>query len=318
MKIVLFHPVRLPPRDYGGVERVVLWLAEGLRDHGHDVSVAALEGSELPPGVQLLPISPEDPSDQSFLSRIPAGTDVVHFQAPPAAETWEKLPCAGLLTVHGNGKPGERFPKNTVFLTADHARRHGRRSFVWNGINPDEYRFGGARGGEARPLFLSKTSWRVKNLRGAMQLTEKAGERLTVAGGHRPLGLRLRALWKHHDWRGPVAGERKAELLARASCLVFPVQWPEPFGLVMIEALVSGTPVIASAMGSVPEVLTPECGRAIALDAEAEWIEAIRSARTRFDPEACRQRVLQNFTHRHMAENYLRMYQLAAQGEIHD
>lgn len=54
MKICLFHPKLLPPRDYGGVERVVLWLARGLLERGHEVWVAALAGSQLPPGAKLI------------------------------------------------------------------------------------------------------------------------------------------------------------------------------------------------------------------------------------------------------------------------
>ena len=79
------------------------------------------------------------------------------------------------LTVHGNGKPGERFPLNTAFLSADHASRHGAGVFVYNGIDPDECRFSDGQDKTDWYLFLSKTSWSVKNVSGAMRLVSKAG-----------------------------------------------------------------------------------------------------------------------------------------------
>lgn len=174
MRLVLFHPVRLPPRDYGGVERVVLWLATALRDLGHEVHVAALAGSQLPPGVRLIPMDPGHTRAQDLLPKLPPGTDLVHFMAPPERDAISRMDCPWILTVHGNGKPGERFPRNTVFLTRDHARRHGAEVFVFNGVDPEEYRFEpGSK--EDRFLFLSKTSWKVKNVSGAIRLCSRAG-----------------------------------------------------------------------------------------------------------------------------------------------
>lgn len=315
MRIVLFHPVRLPPRDYGGVERVVLWLAEALRDFGHEVHVGAIEGSELPRGVRLIPVSGGDRSAVSFLKKIPAGTDVIHFMAPPENEVWMKLPCTGILTVHGNGKPGEVYPRNTVFLTADHAERHGRKDFVWNGVNPEEYRFVPQKSPGARPLFLSKTSWKVKNLKGAIRFCDRAQVGLTIAGGYRPISLLLSTLLSPHEWVGPTAGAEKAHLLKQASGLIFPVLWPEPFGLVVVEAMISGTPVLAPPIGSLPELITPECGSLLDLKDEEAWVAAIRSL-DRFSPEACRMRAMTHFTHHQMAKNYLVAYEKAAQGEL--
>ncbi len=307
MKIVIHHPVLLPPKDYGGVERVVLWLTEALLDLGHEVHVAALEGSRLPPKAQLIPISKNELSAIQFLKKIPPGTDVVHFMAPPEAEVWDQLPCAGLLTIHGNGKKGEVFPPNTVFLTRDHAERHGRKVFVWNGINPSEYIYREQSDPTAQPLFLSKTSWKVKNLSGAILFSSLAKKRLKIAGGHRPFLLRFKAFLLGHDWQGPVSGKKKTELLREASALVFPVIWPEPFGLVVIEAMVSGTPVVASPYGSLPEVVG-DCGILVDPHDEQAWVRAIHDVE-KISRKKCRERVLSYFTHHHMAKNYLKLYQ---------
>ncbi len=332
MRIVLFHPVSLPPKDYGGVERVVLWLARGLTEAGHEVWVAAREGSTLPPGARLISMQEGKSSAVDLLPKLPAGVDVVHFMAPPEAEALSALPCAALLTVHGNGKPGERFLKNTVFLSRDHASRHGAQVFVHNGVDPTEYKFA-PETKEDRFLFLSKTSWRVKNVAGAVSLCAKAGQGLRVAGGNRPLGVRAKVALRSFglgssgkmSWEGPVAGQVKAGLLARARGLVFPIRWPEPFGLVVVEALISGTPVLASRLGSLPELVGPEVGRLLpppvsggsesAAEAERAWLAALTEKPWPFDPAHCRKWALERFTHRKMAERYADLYRKVAAGE---
>lgn len=313
MKIVLFHPALLPPPDYGGVERVVLWLARGLVERGHQVWVAALAGSQLPEGTEPLEIERGRTSDLDLLPRLPGGVDIVHFMAPPARETLAKLPCAPVLTVHGNGKPGEKFPRCSVFLSRDHARRHGAEFFVYNGIAPEE---SGFRPGRREPwyLFLSKTSWRVKNLSGAMGLCRKAGVPLRIAGGRRPIGLRVRAaLTPGFHWEGPVSGAKKANLLETARALLFPVLWDEPFGLVVAESLMAGTPVIASPRGSLPELISSEVGALP--QSEDEWIELLQKPFSR-EPMACREWALKRFHYSVMAANYESAYSRVIAGEV--
>jgi glycosyltransferase involved in cell wall biosynthesis len=319
MKIVLFHPTVLPPRHYGGVERVVLWLAKGLIELGHQVWVGAYPGSRLPEGVQLIEFEPPETSAYALLKKLPEGVDGVHFMAPPEAGVWEKLPCAGVLTVHGNGKPGEMFPLNTVFLSQDHALRHEGRTYVYNGIDPAECAFA-PESKEDRFLFLSKTSWKVKNVRGAVARCRLANAGLRVAGGDRPFSTRLAvslysALGAQMSWEGSVSGNRKADLLARAKALVFPVLWEEPFGLVAVEALMSGTPVLATPRGSLKELITPEVGCLLDWDDQAAWLEVLGSAKFSWDPEKCRSRALELFHYRKMAASYESIYRRVLSGE---
>ncbi|MCM2278367.1 MAG: glycosyltransferase [Oligoflexia bacterium] len=318
MRVVLFHPTELPPRDYGGVERVVLWLARGLVERGHEVWVGALPGSRLPEGARLLEIPENDRSALSLAPRLPEGTDVVHFMAPPEPGAWEQLPCAGLLTVHGNGRPGEAYPLNSVFLSADHARRHGGNVFVYNGIDPSEYRFA-PKEKEDWFLFLSKTSWSVKNLAGAMRLCAEAEVPLRIAGGSRPVLRRLQAFLRPQmRWMGPVAGEAKAELLARARALLFPVLWPEPFGLVVVEALISGTPVLASRKGSLPELVPADVGVTLPVPEKGrdkEWQAILVSEMLGIEPERCREWALSKFHYARMAEAYEGLYRDVSGGK---
>ncbi len=303
---------------------MVWWLAEALRDFGHSVTIGALEGSTLPKGVELLPIPADQRSAAHLLKRIPPGTEIVHFHAPPEKEFAERANVPMLTTIHGNGKPGEKFSGTTVFLSKDHATRHGRETYVYNGVNPDEFHLGGRASAKrrSRPLFLSKTSLRTKNLRGAMRIAKHAGMKLTIAGGNRPVGLRLQALLAGYEWRGPVTGRLKAALLSEASSLLFPVSWPEPFGLVMVEAMLSGTPVVASRWGSVPEIVDPAVGRIVELQpsgipqgAELDlWAAALRDAEN-LDPKAVRAHAVERFSHLRMAESYLEVYKRVIRGE---
>ena len=90
-----------------------------------------------------------------------------------------------------------------------------------------------------------------------------------------------------------------------------PIRWQEPFGLVVIEALVSGTPVLASPLGAMPELVTPQVGALC--EEDEEFVHAIDRI-GEWDPDACRQRVLDGFTHIVMAGNYVTLYQKAVAG----
>ena len=359
MRILLFHPTLLPPRDYGGVERVLLWLARGLVERGHRVYVAARRGSRLPPGCELVEAEPRSYCAQDFSAqslhprpnqagharpnsqlnsrlklKIPEGLDILHFMAPLAPEIWSQLPCPALLTVHGNAKPGERYPKNSVFLSQNHATRHGAQKFIYNGIDPSEYQFTPHLKStlEQRAyLFLSKTNWRVKNLAGALRVCNAAGVPLKIAGGNRPLLKRLSCSFRSNlQWVGPVNGEIKAKLLAEAKALIFPVAWPEPFGLVVAEALISGTPVLASRRGSLPELVPSDVGALFgsehgpdqAWDQEwdqawdQEWIEFLRQGVLSWEPERCREWAMSQFHYAKMAESYELAYQQVIAGEL--
>jgi len=322
MKILLFHPVLLPPRNYGGVERMVLWLAQGLRDRGNEVWVAAKKGSQLPDSLRLLPMLDSELGAMDLLKKLPSGLDVIHFMAPPEEGIWEKLPCAGILTVHGNGKSGERFPFNAVFLTRDHALRHGADVFVYNGIDPTEYLFEPElKKKKSHYLFLSKTSWKVKNLTGAMRICARANAPLMIAGGSRPIIRRIEAeLRPKMKWIGPVNGKLKAQILTHSRALLFPVIWPEPFGLVVVEALMSGTPVIASKKGSLSELLPPDVGvlldAPVSYDAETQWVNFLQEQKNQlWDPERCRSWALDKFHYSQMAEGYEALYKRVIQGE---
>ena len=318
MKVLIFHPTQLPPKDYGGVERIVLWLAKGLVERGHEVWVAAFPGSRLPAGAKLWEVKPENSSPEILLTRdLPPGIDLIHFFTPPSLELAADLKIPYVFTLQGNGQEGERFPKNTVFISQDHARRHGGRVCVYNSVDPDEHVFEPERKNDSY-LFLSKTSWKVKNLTGAIDFCRRANVPLKIAGGDRPYITRAEVLIRSFlrgpkmQWIGPVNGKAKAELMARAKAFLFPVIWPEPFGIVIAEALISGTPVLGSRRGSVPELVTPDVGAI--LDTEEEWIEMLSRKKLPWEPAVCRQRAMERFHFRVMCAAYETVYQKVLSG----
>jgi glycosyltransferase involved in cell wall biosynthesis len=299
--VALYHPSVLPVRGYGGTERVVAWLARGLAELGHRVTLLALEGSRLPEATTVA-VDPDEAFRQGGARLgplLPPGIDVLHAHVPLGE------PPAGvpfLWTFHGTGQPGRRFPDTTVALSADHARRHGIARWVHNGLDPADYRFGPA--GAGPDLFIGRLH-SVKGWQWAVRGARASDRRLIIAGGWRPIwrpGLRF---------VGRVDGERKRTLLAEAGCCWLPARWDEPFGLTTIEAMVSGTPVLGTRRGALPEVITPESG---AMGDTLEELVALRPGLDRLDRAQVRQHVLDHFTHRHMAEDYERLYRGAIVG----
>ena len=298
LHVVLYHPARLPVARYGGIERVIVWQARGLVECGHRVTLIAGPGTQVPEAT-LIPIASRiahQPGGPDLTPYLPRDTDVVHSHAP-----LERPPrgVPFLWTFHGNTAPTHGFPPETVGVSRDHARRHGLPHWVHNGLDPAEYRF------EPRKhdfdLFLGRLH-SVKGWHWAVSGARRAGRSLVVAGGWRPTVRRdLRFV-------GEVGGERKATLLAEAACLWVPAQWDEPFGLTTIEAMVSGTPVLGTRRGALPEIVTPECG---ALGDTLDELVHLRPGVESLDPEAVRARVLAHFTHRSMAERYVELYREA-------
>jgi glycosyltransferase involved in cell wall biosynthesis len=294
MRVVLVHHTRLPVKGYGGTERVVVALAAGLAALGHEVTLLAPPGSSVP-GTTHVPVPAQKLHDPAtdLTPFLPPGTDIVHAFYPLRV-----LPAAPhVWTLEGTTKPGVTRPPNTIYVSADHARRHGSRSFVYNGLDPAEFRYQHRKGDY--DLFLGRLHT-LKGWRWAVDGARRAGRRLVVAGGWRPTFSRsLRFV-------GTVDGAQKAALLSDARLLWMPALWDEPFGLTLIEALWSGTPVLATRRGALPEVLSPEV--AAFGDSVEELVAAIPVAEAR-DPAACRARAERWFSHTRMAAEYVRFYE---------
>jgi glycosyltransferase involved in cell wall biosynthesis len=292
MHVAILSHYRLPVEGYGGTERVVVALARGLAALGQRVTLIAAPGTRVPEAT-VIEVSPETltgPGDLALLA--PKEADILHALFPVY-----RLPSRPFVqTLEGNLRPGAHVPPHNIFASRDHAWRHGGDVFVYNGLDPADFLFQSHK--DDYDLFLGRLH-RAKGYRWAIEGAKRSGRRLIVAGGWRP------SLTRRVKFVGEVGGRRKAELLAGARCLWMPARWPEPFGLTTIEALFSGTPVLGTHWGALPEIVSDEVG---ALgDSVEELVAAAATIHTR-DPHACRAHAERYFSHVVMAQEYLRMY----------
>ena len=303
MHVALASHHRLPVEGYGGTQRVVVALARGLVTLGHRVTLLAQPGTDVA-NTTLVAIPPRELKNPSLDLRryVPQNAEVLHAHFP-VRRIPDSLPF--LQTLHGNLKAKETPPPNNVFLSRDHARRYGSTIFVYNGLDPAEYRF--RRRKEQWDLFLGRLH-SSKGYHWAVEAAKESGRRLILAGGWRPSFTGV------IKYVGEVDGSRKAALLARARCLWNAALWDEPFGLVSIEAFFSGTPVLGTRRGALPEVITPTVGALC--DTLEEMIDESAGISSR-SPDACREHGERYFSHLVMAEEYVRFYKhLASTGAL--
>jgi glycosyltransferase involved in cell wall biosynthesis len=304
MRIGLIAPpwTPIPPTLYGGIELVVDQLARGLQDAGHDVLLYATGDSTCPvPRQWVLPhaegqrIGMAVPEIRHVIHAYEAVSecDVVHDHSmigPFHAEHYPDLPVA--TTIHGPfneeltdlyGAMAERVP----IIAISHAQRRDAPEIpiarvIHHGIEASQFPVGDGTGDEEGPyvVFLGRMA-DDKGAHRAIQVARAAGIRVLMAAKMRePLEMQYFAekveplLGPDAVYLGEVSHERKLELLAGASALLFPIRWNEPFGMVMIEAMACGTPVLAVPEGAAPEVV--DHGRTGFLcDDEEAMVEAI-------------------------------------------
>jgi len=297
MHVAIVSHHRLPVTGYGGTERVVVALVRGLAQLGHRVTLLAPPGTRVPEAT-IVEIAAKLLRDRrADLTRaIPTDVDVVHAHFPIVESSGRGGPPL-VQTSHVNWKPGRPVPPHTIFLSRDHAHRHGSETFVYNGLDPADFFM--RRRKESWDLFLGQLH-SAKGYQWAIEAARRTGHHLIVAGGWRPTFSHV------VKYVGEVDNGQKRALLSRARCLWNPVLWDEPFGLVSIEALFSGTPVLGTKRGALPELITAEVG--VLRDTLEELLVASVGIH-RIDPEACRARAERHFSHLAMATGYVRMYE---------
>jgi glycosyltransferase involved in cell wall biosynthesis len=335
MRIAQIAPLfeSVPPRTYGGTERVVHYLTEALVRQGHDVTLYASADSRT--SARLRPTVPEalrlskvrrDPLPWHLLqlaeiARDAGEYDIVHFHTDllhfPLSR---KLEVPQLTTLHGrldlpDLKPlYQEFRDMPVVSISDHqraplpmARWAGT---VYHGLPADLYTFR-AEGGDYL-VFLGRIS-PEKGPEQAIEIAVKADMPLKIAAkvdevDREYFEERVKPLLAHPlvEFVGEVDERGKNELLGGARALVFPICWPEPFGLVMIEAMACGTPVIAFRNGSVPEVVRDGVSGYIvdSVDAAVEALGRIDA----IDRAGCRAWFDERFTADRMARDYVKLY----------
>jgi glycosyltransferase involved in cell wall biosynthesis len=297
MKIAFKHSAVVPVKTYGGTERVLYWLMKELVQMGHEVTLLG------PTGCDVMSIGVKYQTHSSKISH--DRFDVVHY-FEPVAELPKDVPA--LITIHGNGKPGEVFHDNTVFLSKRHAQNHNATCYVYNGIDFSYYPFQKTKSTSwDNFLFLAKAKWKVKNLKDCVRVCKKNKKDLYIAGG------RAITFSKKIHSMGMVTDIQKMELLKKCDALLFPVRWHEPFGIAILEAYSQGLPVISSNHGSLLELVNDKTG--IVCSNYKEFDEAVARGKNTFDAGSIRKYAEENFSSRKMAETYLALYKRVIAGE---
>ncbi|GLU32017.1 glycosyltransferase family 4 protein [Trinickia caryophylli] len=323
----------VPPRAYGGIERVVSWLTEALVECGHDVTLFASGDSSTrgrlvkacPSALRLI----EDTADpQAFhfamleqVVHMSAEFDVVHFhtdyQSFPFAR---RLSSAHLTTLHWRLdlpglEPLYRAFSDVPLVSISQAQRAPLPwadwiGTVYHGLPVDQFSLGDGRGGYLAFLGRIAPSKRPDL---AIEIAERAdipikiaakidnGDRWYYDGDIEPLFRDPRV-----EYRGELGDHEKNGFLGSARALLFPIDWPEPFGLVMIEALACGTPVIAFNRGSVPEIIEHGVTGFVVDDVQGA-VDALARL-PEIDRAACRAAFEQRFTVDRMTDDYAALY----------
>lgn len=333
MRIGMIAPpwIPVPPPAYGGTETVIDNLARGLRALGHEVELFTVGESTCQVPRDFLyptcrtPLGTSVEEAAHVLAAYDAldDVDIVHDHTtlgPLLAGARGARVRRIITTQHGAFTPENRrilreSARNGVIVAISHsqARSAGEvpiTAVIHHGIDLDIYRSGPGGGGYL--LFLGRMS-PDKGVHRAVRVAHRAGRRLIIASKMREAAEReyfTSVVRPHLGADDELLAEpglaRRLRLLRHADALINPIDWPEPFGLVMAEALASGTPVLASPQGAAPEIV--EHGRTGFLCAsEDEMVRAVTRVAD-INRRACRCAAERRFSLQRMALDYVRLY----------
>ena len=335
MRIAQVAPLyeRVPPKYYGGTERVVYHLTEALVRQGHEVTLFA-SGDSTTSGT-LVPVCPRalrldensvDPLAHHVLlleqvRRRADLFDVIHFHVDYLHFPLSRLAdWPHLTTLHGRLDLPDLPPLYDAFsdlpvVSISNAQRRPLPEAHWlatvyHGLLPRTYTYNDAP--DDYLAFLGRIS-PEKRVDRAITIAREAGRPLKIAAKVDPVDeeyfeTTIRPLMEapHVEFLGEIGEEEKQSFLGNARGLLFPIDWPEPFGLVLIEALACGTPVVAFRDGSVPELIEHgETGFVVDdVPAAVGAVERLPALSRR----ACRRAFDARFTAARMARNYVQVY----------
>ncbi len=320
--------IPVPPVLYGGIERIIDMLARGLEERGHQVTLFAHRDSDT--AGRLVPYGGERPGHPVDLARntlsisrlLATRPDVVHSfgrlatllpllpTAIPKVMSYQREPTLGQVR-----RATQLSRRGTLAFTgcAEHIAAKMRpvapSYAVFNGVPLDTYTFRDHVEDDAPLVFLGRVE-RIKGAHTAIDVAQASGRRLVIAGNvsddaYFEAEVRPR-LSDRIEYVGPVDDVQKNELLGRALAFLMPIEWEEPFGIVMAEALACGTPVVGTPRGSVPEVVVDGVTGFIrpTVAGLAEAIEQVAG----LDRAACRADCEARFSDRAIVDAYEVLY----------
>ncbi|MFQ5774377.1 MAG: glycosyltransferase family 4 protein [Kiloniellaceae bacterium] len=343
MKIAQVSPLieSVPPKFYGGTERIVSYLTEELVRQGHEVMLFASGDSQT--SAELVPCSPKalrldprvhDPFPHYMLMleqirRRADDFDILHFHIDYLHyPLFRDIASRTVTTQHGRLDLADLQPLFAEFedmplVSISDRQRQPLPSARWvatvyHGLPPDLHSFSEA-GANGYLAFLGRICPEKRPDR-AIEIARRTGIELKIAAKVDKVDRAyfeevVRPLLDDPlvEFVGEIGEERKTEFLGGARALLFPIDWPEPFGLVMIEAIACGTPVIAWRCGSVPEVIDQGVNGFVvdSIDGAVAALEKVDS----IDRRGVRRGFEARFTVERMARNYLRVYESLVSAE---
>lgn len=338
----------VPPEGYGGIELMAYNLAVELSRRGHEITVIGRQGTRGPfNSVALAPESwasqlgteAEAARQNLFLYRAyevvrKRAFDVIHDHSGPSGilvAATSSLRAPVVATLHGPVTEAEAdflaAVDHEVHLVAVSSAQQTTvagvewRGMVHNAVDSTQYRRITDRAQKEDYLVEVARISPEKGQHLAIDLAERLGARLVLAG---KVDIDSRDYFKEkveprlNDrimWRENVGGQEKFDLLAKARALLFPIQWDEPFGLAMVEAMVSGTPVIATPRGAAPELVEP--GVTGWLAGDVDEMESAYHRLDEIDLERCADEAARRFGPAQMADGYYKVYERAIEQAIY-
>jgi glycosyltransferase involved in cell wall biosynthesis len=335
MKIAQIAPLyeSVPPKSYGGTERVVSYLTEELVQQGHDVTLFASGDSVT--SARLVAACPNslrlDPNctDKTvhhvelvdMVFERASEFDILHFHIDYLHyPLFTRTEVHHLTTLHGRLDLPElfrlyrRFPDVPLVSISDAQRAPiawaNWRATIHHGLPLDLYKY------NPHPAdylaFIGRIS-PEKRLDRAIEIARRAGQKIKIAAKVDSADQEyfrevIQPLLQDPgcEYLGEIEEREKNEFLSNAAGLLFPIDWPEPFGLVLIESMACGTPVIAYSRGSVPEIIEPGVSGFIVTGID-DAVSAVEQLPT-LSRRCCREAFENRFTSDRMACNYLRVY----------
>lgn len=337
MKIAQVAPLyeSVPPKFYGGTERIVAYLTSALVELGHDVTLFA--SGDTVTKAKLVPcrdqairlddgLKADIAAHLTMVESVRAQADafdIIHFHTDLLhMPIFDGMAEGTLTTLHGRldlkDLPAyyRRFSEFPLVSISNHQRLPlpdaNWAATVYHGLPIDRHVLTAFPQGDYL-AFLGRIS-REKRPDRAIEIAKRAGMKLKIAAkvddvDRSYFKQEIEPLFNHPliDFVGEITDAQKAEFLGNARALLFPIDWPEPFGLVSIEAMACGTPVIAYRCGSVPEVVDHGVTGLIVDDIETA-VDAVREVRD-LNRLRIRRQFEQRFSAAVMARNYLQVYE---------
>ena len=344
MKIAQIAPLyeSVPPKLYGGTERIASYLTEELVARNHDVTLFASADSVtrarlVPASESALRLSPTPVVDTvahyirllELVFREAHQFDVLHFHIDYLHFPFTKRqPVPAVTTLHGNLSIPDLVPLYKEFremnvVSISDAQRQplpwiGWCGTVYHGIPEDLYHFHETPGEYL--AFLGRIC-PEKRVDRAIEIAKRSGRKLKIAAKVDPADREyfsdyIKPLLNHPliELIGEIGEDQKDEFLGNALALLFPIDWPEPFGLVLIEAMACGTPVIAYNEGAVPEII--EDGKTGFIVDNQNDAVAVVDRLGLIDRKSCRKEFEKRFSAHRMTSDYLAIYErIRSEGE---